>query len=45
MTAMEMYDSPLEMRETAAKYRVESTSLQAWVHQILAQAPTHGTPS
>ncbi len=45
MTAMETYHSPLDMRETAATYGVESTSLQAWVHQSLAQGPIHAAPS
>lgn len=36
VTALEMYDTPLDMRETASTYGVVPTSLAAWVHQRFA---------
>jgi uncharacterized protein YbjT (DUF2867 family) len=33
MTALEMYDSPLDMGETASLYGVELTALASWVRQ------------
>ena len=38
-TALEMYDSPLDMRETASIYGVEPTPLTAWLRQRFAGAP------
>lgn len=37
MTALEMYDSPLDMSQTAAVYGVELTPLTAWVSKAFAR--------
>lgn len=42
MTALEMYDSPLDMRATAATYGVEPTPLTAWVAEAFAMSITAG---
>lgn len=39
LTALEMYDSPLDMSQTAALYGVELTPLAAWVREAFARAP------
>ncbi len=39
MTALEMYDSSLDMSETAAVYGVEPTPVTAWVREAFARAP------
>jgi NADH dehydrogenase len=39
MTALEMYDSSLDMSETAAVYGVEPTPITAWVREAFARAP------
>jgi NADH dehydrogenase len=41
VTALEMYDTPLDMRGAAATYGVDLTSLAAWVRQRLAAAAAH----
>jgi uncharacterized protein YbjT (DUF2867 family) len=38
MTGLEMYDSPLDMREASVRYGVPPTSLQMWAHETFAQA-------
>ncbi|MDQ3691683.1 MAG: SDR family oxidoreductase [Chloroflexota bacterium] len=38
MTALEMYDTPLDMRETASTYGVAPTPLATWVHERFAGA-------
>ncbi len=38
VTALEMYDTPLDMRETASVYRVDPTPLTVWVRQRFAGA-------
>lgn len=38
VTALEMYDTPLDMRETTSIYRVDPTSLTSWVRQRFAGA-------
>lgn len=40
VTALEMYDTPLDMREAAATYAVDLTSLAAWVRQRSAAEAT-----
>lgn len=37
MTGLEMYDSPIDMREAGTRYGVSPTSLQMWTHQIFGQ--------
>jgi NADH dehydrogenase len=32
LTALEMYDSPIDMREASARYGVPPTSLHTWAH-------------
>ena len=39
MTVLEMYDSQLDMRETASIYGVEPTPIKAWLRQTFAAAP------
>jgi NADH dehydrogenase len=39
VTMLEMYDSAVEMRETASLFGVEPTPLSTWVRQTFAQAP------
>ena len=38
VTALEMYDTPLDMRETTSIYGVDPTSLTSWVRQRFAGA-------
>ena len=38
VTALEMYDTPLDMRETTSMYGVDPTSLTSWVRQRFAGA-------
>lgn len=38
VTALEMYDTPLDMRETTSIYGVDPTPLTAWVRQRFAGA-------
>jgi uncharacterized protein YbjT (DUF2867 family) len=38
VTALEMYDTPLDVRQTATLYGVEPTPLSAWVRQRLVKA-------
>jgi len=38
VTALEMYDTPLDMRETTSIYGVDPTSLTSWVRQTFAVA-------
>jgi NADH dehydrogenase len=38
VTALEMYDTPLDMRETTSVYGVDPTSLTSWVRQRFAGA-------
>jgi len=38
VTALEMYDTPLDMRETTSIYGVDPTSLTSWVRQRFAVA-------
>jgi uncharacterized protein YbjT (DUF2867 family) len=37
MTALELYDSPIDMREANARYGVQATSLHTWAHETFAQ--------
>jgi Predicted nucleoside-diphosphate-sugar epimerases len=39
MTVLEMYDSPLDMRETASIYGVEPTTAKTFLRQTFAAAP------
>jgi hypothetical protein len=39
MTVLEMYDSPLDMSETASIYGVEPTTAKTFLRQTLAAAP------
>lgn len=38
VTALEMYDTPLDMRDTTSIYGVDPTSLTSWVRQRFARA-------
>jgi uncharacterized protein YbjT (DUF2867 family) len=36
MKALELYDSPIDMREVRTRYGVQATSLQMWAHETFA---------
>jgi uncharacterized protein YbjT (DUF2867 family) len=36
MTTLELYDSPIDMREVGTRYGVNATSLQTWAHETFA---------
>jgi uncharacterized protein YbjT (DUF2867 family) len=44
MAGLEMYDSPIDMREASARYGVSPTSLQMWAHDTFAQTAAAGQP-
>jgi nucleoside-diphosphate-sugar epimerase len=44
MTGLEMYDSPLDMREASARYEVPATSVQMWAREAFAQTAAMAAP-
>jgi hypothetical protein len=45
LTSLEMYDSPIAMREAGTRYGVHGTSLQTWAHETFAQTAVLERPA